>query len=61
MSGPDPLFLVKTLFYTGSYRRCIKEAQKLQVGDQMVALERDIYMYRAYLAEGIYCILFTIK
>lgn len=52
MSGPDPLFMVKTAFYIGSYRQCVKEAQKLQSGEQAIALETDILMYRAYLAEG---------
>ena len=49
----DPLFSVKTAFYIGAYRQCVKEAQKLQLGDQALALECDILMYRAYLAEGI--------
>ncbi|XP_063683901.1 coatomer subunit epsilon-like [Bolinopsis microptera] len=50
----DPLFMVKTSFYIGNYRQCVKEAQKLQVGDQPLDLECDILMYRAYLAEGKY-------
>jgi len=50
----DPLFMVKTAFYVGNYRQCVKEAQKLQVGDQSLDLECDILMYRAYLAEGKY-------
>ena len=53
MSGPDPLFMVKTAFYIGSFRQCVKDAQKLQSGDQVVDLERDILMYRAYLSEGL--------
>ena len=48
----DPLFMVKTAFYIGNYRQCVKEAQKLQLGDQSLDLECDILMYRAYLAEG---------
>eukprot|EP00116_Pleurobrachia_bachei_P000504 sb/3460766/ len=48
----DPLFSVKTAFYIGAYRQCVKEAQKLQLGDQALALECDVLMYRAYLAEG---------
>ncbi|KAL5269309.1 hypothetical protein ACHWQZ_G002952 [Mnemiopsis leidyi] len=50
----DPLFMVKTAFYIGNYRQCVKEAQKLQLGDQSLDLECDILMYRAYLAEGKY-------
>merc|ERR1712176_187598 len=50
----DPLFMVKTAFYIGNYRQCVKEAQKLQMGDQSLDLECDILMYRAYLAEGKY-------
>lgn len=50
----DPLFMVKTAFYIGSFRQCVKEAQKLQVGEQALDLECDILMYRAYLGEGKY-------
>jgi len=46
--------MVKTSFYIGNYRQCVKEAQKLQVGEQSLGLECDILMYRAYLAEGKY-------
>jgi len=53
----DPLFMVKTAFYIGNYRQCVKEAQKLQLGDQSLDLECDILMYRAYLAEGL-CLAF---
>jgi len=52
MSGADFLFSVKTTFYIGAYRQCVKEAQKSQAPDQTIALERDIFMYRAYLGEG---------
>lgn len=48
----DPLFLAKSAFYTGAYRQCVKEAQRVSSGDQTVSLECDILMYRAYLAEG---------
>lgn len=54
MSGPDPLFMIKTAFYIGSFRQCVKDAQKLKSGDQAVDLECDVLMYRAYLGEGKY-------
>lgn len=48
--GVDELFDIKNAFYTGNYQTCIKEAQKLQASDAYVATDRDVFLYRAYLA-----------
>jgi len=44
------LFDVKNAFYTGNYQTCINEAGKLKVADPSMSLERDVLVYRAYLA-----------
>lgn len=47
----DELFDLKNSFYTGNYQTCINEAGKLKVADPGLALERDVLLYRAYLAQ----------
>lgn len=47
----DVLFDIRNAFYTGNYQQCIKEAQKLKTPDPEVSAERDVYLYRSYLAQ----------
>lgn len=50
----DELFDLKTAFYLGNFQQAINEAQKLRVSDPKVVVEKDVYMYRAFLAQKKY-------
>lgn len=45
------LFDLKTAFFLGNFNQAINEAQKLKVSDPAVQTEKDVYMYRAYIAQ----------
>jgi len=46
----DELFDVRNAYFTGNFQTCINEAQKLKLMDPALALERDVFLYRSYLA-----------
>jgi len=46
----DELFEVKNAYFTGNFQTCINEAQKMKVSDPALVVERDVFMYRSYLA-----------
>jgi len=48
----DVLFEVRNGFYIGNYQQAINDAQKLRIPSTELTLERDILVYRSYLAQN---------
>lgn len=45
------LFDLKTAFFLGNFNAAINEAQRLRLTDPSQQLEKDVYMYRSYIAQ----------
>jgi len=52
----NELFDIKNSYYIGNYQQCIKDAKKEPPNYGNLRLQRDIFMYRAYLAQKNYAI-----
>ncbi|GBG30378.1 Coatomer subunit epsilon [Hondaea fermentalgiana] len=48
----DELFSVRNLFWLGSYDAAIEEAQQLQAKTDREKIDRDVYVFRSYIAKG---------
>lgn len=48
----DKLFSIRNYFFLGSYQSCIGEALKFQTKSEEEKQEKDVYLYRAYIAQG---------
>ena len=50
MEAGDELIDIKNSFFTGNYQVCVNECQKHKLQDQSLGVEKDIFMYRSYIA-----------
>ncbi len=50
----DPLFSVRNNFFIGNWNAVVNEASNLQHLSDKDAIERDVFVYRSYIALGSY-------
>lgn len=53
-SENDVLFEIKNAYCIGNFQQCINEAQKAKLNSPSQQLEKDVFMYRAYVAQRKY-------
>lgn len=58
-SEVDELYSVKTAFWLGNYDEAVQEARQARVKADALKVERDVFMYRAYIAMGQYDAVFA--
>jgi len=49
--GVDELFEIRTSFYLGNFTQCIYESSKMKPSSPEKKMERDAFMYRAYMGQ----------
>jgi coatomer protein complex subunit epsilon len=52
MADRDILFAVRNSFYIGAYNNAINEASDMEGLTEAEQTERDVYVYRSYIALG---------
>lgn len=52
MADRDILFAVRNNFYIGAYNNAINEASDIEGLSEAEQTERDVYVYRSYIALG---------
>lgn len=58
MAERDILFAVKNSFYIGAYNNAINEASDMEGLSEAEQTERDVFVYRSYIALGSYDVSF---
>lgn len=51
-SNLDVLFDVRNTFYLGNYQQCVNAAQNLRVVGDADKTTKDVFLYRAYIAQN---------
>eukprot|EP00164_Ancoracysta_twista_P000576 GFYU01000761.1.p1 GENE.GFYU01000761.1~~GFYU01000761.1.p1 ORF type:complete len:294 (-),score=81.16 GFYU01000761.1:115-996(-) len=50
----DDLFSVRNNFYLGCYQMAINEGMNITLSNENLQVERDVFVYRSYIAQGNY-------
>lgn len=48
----DPLFAVRNNFYLGAFNTVLNDAADIESVSELEAIERDVFIYRSYIALG---------